>query len=93
LHKRPYNSIEWCEAALLSPLKREVQKEDGRIRHWIWVPELDRYLRVVTLADGVVLDYDAAGSLVGIDVQHASQKADIHHLAISHMPLAMLEAA
>jgi len=45
------------------------------------------------VADGVVLDYDAAGSLVGIDVQHASQKADIHHLAISHMPLTMLEAA
>lgn len=45
------------------------------------------------VADGVVLDYDAAGALVGIDVQHASQKADIHHLAISHMPLTQLEAA
>jgi len=45
------------------------------------------------VADGVVLDYDASGALVGIDVQHASQKADIHRLAISHMPLTMLEAA
>ncbi len=45
------------------------------------------------VSDGVVLDYDASGALVGIDVQHASQKADIHRLAISHMPLTMLEAA
>jgi hypothetical protein len=47
--------IEWCLAALRSPLRREVQAEDGRIRHRIWVPELDRFLRVVTLADGVTL--------------------------------------
>ncbi|BAO29081.1 DUF2283 domain-containing protein [Sulfuritalea hydrogenivorans] len=45
------------------------------------------------VADGVVLDYDAAGALVGIDVQHASLRADIHQLAINHMPLAHLEAA
>ncbi len=44
------------------------------------------------VSDGVVLDYDAAGDLVGIDVQHASKKADLHHLAVSHMPLAQLEA-
>lgn len=45
------------------------------------------------VVDGVVLDYDAAGALVGIDVQHASQKADIHRLALSHMPFTTLEAA
>lgn len=45
------------------------------------------------VVEGVVLDYAANGALVGIDVQHASQKADIHRLAISHMPLTMLEAA
>ncbi|MBL8477845.1 MAG: DUF2283 domain-containing protein [Sterolibacteriaceae bacterium] len=45
------------------------------------------------VADGVVLDYDAAGALVGIDVQHASQRADIHRLAINHMPLTHLNAA
>ena len=33
------------------------------------------------VADGVVLDYDAAGALVGIDVQHASQRADVHSAA------------
>ena len=44
------------------------------------------------VVDGVVLDYDSAGALVGIDVQHASKKADIHRLSVSHMPLAQLEA-
>lgn len=45
------------------------------------------------VADGVVLDYDSAGILVGIDLQHASKRVDIHHLAVNHMPLAQLEAA
>jgi uncharacterized protein YuzE len=45
------------------------------------------------VADGVVLDYDADGFLVGIDVQHASERADIHRLAVNHMPLTQLEAA
>lgn len=51
LMKRPYIQLEWCRLALLNPVSREIQ-EDGRIRHWIFVPELDKYLRVVTLEDG-----------------------------------------
>jgi hypothetical protein len=43
--------VEWCSAVLAAPLVREVQA-DGRIRHWAFVPELGRYLRVVTLSDG-----------------------------------------
>lgn len=43
--------------------------------------------------DGVVLDYDANGALVGIDVQHASQRADIKNLSVSHLPLEQLLAA
>lgn len=43
--------------------------------------------------DGVVLDYDADGALVGIDVQHASKRADISKLAVSDLPLAELPAA
>ena len=43
--------------------------------------------------DGVVLDYDANGALVGIDVQHASQRADISNLSLSHLPLQHLQAA
>ncbi len=45
------------------------------------------------VVDGVVLDYDASGALVGIDVQHASQKADIHQLTVNQQPLTRLEAA
>jgi uncharacterized protein YuzE len=45
------------------------------------------------VADGVVLDFDAQGALVGIDVQHASQRADIRRLAVHHLPLDSLEAA
>lgn len=55
LAKRPYIRLEWCMAAIEAPLRKERQAEDGRIRHWIYVPELDKYLRVVTLEDGVTL--------------------------------------
>ena len=43
--------------------------------------------------DGVVLDYDANGALVGIDLQHASQRMDINNLSVSKLPLGHLEAA
>ena len=54
LEKRPYVQLEWCLAALENPIRSEVQA-DGRIRQWTWVPELGRFLRVVTLADGITL--------------------------------------
>ncbi len=52
LRKRPYIRREWCERAIVKPLRFEVQP-DGRIRYWTAIPELGgRVLRVVTLADG-----------------------------------------
>jgi uncharacterized protein YuzE len=45
------------------------------------------------VSDGVVLDYDADGILVGIDVQHASKRTDIRSLAVSKLPLGDLSAA
>ncbi len=45
------------------------------------------------VADGVVLDFTADSSLVGIDVQHASLKADIHSLSLLHLPVHELQAA
>jgi len=36
------------------------------------------------VAEGVVLDFDKNGGVVGIDVQHASEKTDIHSVALSH---------
>ena len=43
--------------------------------------------------DGVVLDFDTNGALVGIDVQHASQRADIRNLSLSKLPIGELLAA
>jgi hypothetical protein len=51
LRKRPYIVREWCERALAKPVQRESQP-DGRIRYWIFIEELGKYLRVVTLEDG-----------------------------------------
>ena len=42
---------------------------------------------------GVVLDFDANDALVGIDVQHASERADINNLSVSRLPLGKLLAA
>lgn len=43
--------------------------------------------------DGVVLDYDANSALVGIDLQHASQRVGISPLSVSKLPLGRLQAA
>lgn len=45
------------------------------------------------VADGVVLDFDSNAVLVGIDVQHASQRTDIQSVSLSHLPLNDLRAA
>ena len=49
--KRPYLRREWCEAVVRDPIHSEAQY-DGRVRHWAFVNELGKYLRVVTLEDG-----------------------------------------
>ena len=38
--------------ALKNPVKKEKQEDNNRIRHWIYIDELNKYLRVITLADG-----------------------------------------
>jgi uncharacterized protein YuzE len=43
--------------------------------------------------DGVVLDFDTNGALVGIDLQHASQRVDLNNLSVSKLPLGHLQAA
>ena len=45
------------------------------------------------VAEGVVLDFDKSGGLVGIDLQHASLHADIGRLMLNKMPFRELEAA
>ena len=51
IRKRPYIKMKWVERGVKNPLKKEVQ-EDGRIRYWIYVEEMGKYLRVVCLEDG-----------------------------------------
>jgi uncharacterized protein YuzE len=36
---------------------------------------------------GIVLDFDAAGHLVGIDIDHASEHASLQSLQIEELPL------
>ena len=38
------------------------------------------------VTDGGVLDFDSNGALVGIDVQHASERADLGSLSLSQLP-------
>ncbi|MBN1344083.1 MAG: DUF2283 domain-containing protein [Phycisphaerae bacterium] len=38
------------------------------------------------VSEGVVLDYDADGNLVGIDIDNASKKLDLSELTLSRLP-------
>ena len=39
------------------------------------------------VSEGVVLDYDEQGNLVGIDIDNASRKLDLSEVVTSHIPL------
>ena len=39
------------------------------------------------VSEGVVLDYDEQGNLVGIDIDNASRKLDLSELVTSQIPL------
>ena len=38
------------------------------------------------ISEGVVLDYDASGQLVGIDIDNASTKVELHRFVVSKIP-------
>lgn len=38
------------------------------------------------VSDGVVLDYDKEGRLVGIDIDNASQKVELQRLVLNKLP-------
>lgn len=54
LRKRPYIRREWCEKAIRDRGKSQRQP-DGRFRFWAYIAEEKKYLRVVTLEDGVTV--------------------------------------
>ncbi len=41
------------------------------------------------VSEGVVLDYDQEGNLVGIDIDNASSKVALRELTISRLPLTL----
>jgi hypothetical protein len=55
IRTRPDRAVirdEWLERAISAPI-REVVQEDGRIRRWVPILEMEnRYLRVILLPDG-----------------------------------------
>jgi len=38
------------------------------------------------ISEGIVLDYDAQGNLVGIDIDNASRKVDLKKLTLNKLP-------
>jgi uncharacterized protein YuzE len=38
------------------------------------------------ISEGVVLDYDNSGNIVGIDIDNASKKVDLRELLVSKVP-------
>ena len=38
------------------------------------------------ISEGIVLDYDASGNLVGIDIDNASKKVQLKELILSKLP-------
>jgi uncharacterized protein YuzE len=38
------------------------------------------------ISEGIVLDYDAKGNLVGIDIDNASRKIDLREVILSKIP-------
>jgi len=38
------------------------------------------------VSEGIVLDYDSEGNLVGIDIDNASKKLDLKKLVLSKLP-------
>lgn len=41
------------------------------------------------ISEGVILDYDAEGKLVGIDIDHASVKVELKKLTLNKLPVAI----
>lgn len=54
LAKRPYLKTVWIERVLAAPEHTETEN-NGRIRHWGYVDEIGKYLRVVVLNDGITV--------------------------------------
>jgi uncharacterized protein YuzE len=45
------------------------------------------------ISDGLVVDYDDAGRIVGLDIQHASQQLDLSTIDTESLPLKAVSPA
>ena len=45
------------------------------------------------ISEGVVLDYDAKGNLVGIDIDNASRKVELKQLVLNKLPASIKTVA
>ena len=45
------------------------------------------------ISEGVVLDYDAKGNLVGIDIDNASRKVELKQLVLNKLPASIKTGA
>ncbi len=45
------------------------------------------------VVSGVVLDFDAEGNLIGIDIDHASRVANLSNLEVQALPITNLSVA
>ncbi|MCB0284789.1 MAG: DUF2283 domain-containing protein [Calditrichae bacterium] len=41
----------------------------------------------IEISEGVVVDYDSSGNIVGIDIDNASTKLDLKELVLSKLPV------
>ena len=45
------------------------------------------------VSEGIVLDYDAEGNLVGIDIDNAAEKVQLKELTLDKLPFKIFSAA
>jgi len=53
---------------------------------YLSLAERKKYKDSVEAAPGVVLDFDSAGRLIGIDLEHASKTIDVNNLVLHEEP-------
>ena len=46
--------LEWIEFAFKHPID-EVIQSDGRIKRWAYINEMDKFLRIIILEDGLTI--------------------------------------
>ena len=51
---RTYIKDEWIDFVINNPVREEAQT-DGRVRKWAMIKEVNKYLRIILLEDGITV--------------------------------------